>query len=254
MTIDRMTFYQYVNNAPFAGRLSPQQRDGLEKILSHWELSPYTDIRWLAYMLATVFHETAQTMQPIQERGTSAYLKGKPYYPYIGQGLVQITWKENYAKFGVKLGDPLKWPVALDIMFKGMTTGAFTGKRLSTYFNKTAEDPRGARKIINGTDKAGLIADYYTNFLGALTAATASEAPTDVVDGHQPGQATSLLQDTSVLSVVGSTGSVGVLGTLISYVDSVQGVIILCVLGVAAMGCLTFYLTKRKQEKYTQGV
>ena len=58
-------------------------------------------------------------------------------------------------------------------MFEGMTKGDsmigdFTGKCLEMYFNNKVDDPINARRIINGTDKARLIAGYHNKFLTAL--------------------------------------------------------------------------------------
>jgi putative chitinase len=53
-------------------------------------------------------------------------------------------------------------------MFIGMHEGLFTGKKLSQYFNEVTEDPISARKIINGKDKAKMIAGYYYEFKNAL--------------------------------------------------------------------------------------
>ena len=62
---------------------------------------------------------------------------------------------------------------AIKIMFEGMTKGSssfgdFTGRCLEQYFNSTTNDTIGARKIINGTDKAKLIADYHNVFLNSI--------------------------------------------------------------------------------------
>jgi len=67
--IDRRTFFSYVRRSPFGGRLTSAQVDEMERILAEWERRRLTDLRHIAYMLATVFHEAAQTMQPIRERG-----------------------------------------------------------------------------------------------------------------------------------------------------------------------------------------
>ena len=62
---------------------------------------------------------------------------------------------------------------AIQIMFEGMLRGSssvgdFTGKCLEMYFNDKIDDPKGARRIINGTDKATLIANYHYQFLKCL--------------------------------------------------------------------------------------
>lgn len=181
MSFNRQTFFAYVRRAPFGGRLVQAQIDGMNRILDYWGKSSLTDVRWLAYMLATTFHETAATMQPIREMGGEAYLRSKRYYPWVGEGLVQVTWEANHKKFGATApGQLLTWEKALPTLFKGCTNGMFTGKRLSDYFNGLKEEPVGARRIINGTDKASLIAGYYKNFLDALNAAdVATPQPTD---------------------------------------------------------------------------
>lgn len=131
-----------------------------------------------AYVLATAYHETAHTMKPIAELGSQKYLKSKKYWPFIGRGYVQITWEANYKKAGGKLGvDFVKNPdlllqakYAAPILVIGMLEGWFTGKGLDTYITLSKSDFLGARRIINGTDKAALIAGYakqYDNLLQA---------------------------------------------------------------------------------------
>lgn len=177
----------------FGGSLKQSQVDGMETIFAHWRRREDTDLRWLAYMLATVFHETAQTMQPIAEYGKGrGRLYGKkikhsgvrytvPDHIYYGRGYVQLTWYENYELMGRLLGiDLLNNPdkamephIASAIMFEGMLRGSssfgdFTGKCLEQYFNDKTDDPINARRIINGLDKAKLIAVYHKSFLNAL--------------------------------------------------------------------------------------
>ena len=50
--------------------------------------------------------------------------------------------------------------------------GIFTGKKLGDYFNKTTEDWVNARRIINGLDKANLIAGHAKKFYGAISYTT----------------------------------------------------------------------------------
>src|SRR5574343_1319969 len=57
-----------------------------------------------AYILATVYHETAFTYDPISEYGSRRYLMSKAYYPFYGRGYVQLTWRGNYKVFGDFLG------------------------------------------------------------------------------------------------------------------------------------------------------
>ena len=136
----------------------------------------------IAYVLATVQHETGDVFQPIREAyylGSKAetYRKNKlRYYPYYGRGYVQLTWKENYEKYGKLLGlelvtSPdlaLRPDVSLFVLVHGMKTGTFTGAKLSTYFNASRVDFRNARAIINGTDKADIIAGHARKWLSTL--------------------------------------------------------------------------------------
>ena len=59
------------------------------------------------------------------------------------------------------------------VLYDGMSAGWFTGVGLPKYFNGTTEDPVNARRIVNGTDKADLIAGYYWKFKPAIVTTTA---------------------------------------------------------------------------------
>ena len=183
MSIHADTFKE--NYKSISGSLTPFQDEGIKLILEAWEnYDSLTDIRQLAYILATVKHETANTYRPIEEYGKGA---GRAYgatvngHKYFGRGYVQLTWKENYEKMTKRLkllgvecdlvNNPeqaLQPEIASAIMFVGMEEGLFTGKKLKDYFNEYDENPVEARKIINGKDKAKMIAGYYYEFKNAL--------------------------------------------------------------------------------------
>lgn len=123
----------------YFGRLTPSQVQGFNNTLA--VINTFVDEKgkkaaknplYLAYMLATKWHETARTMQPIEEYGKG---KGRPYgtwltnskgekycqaiggrnpyfytfaeYPhlYYGRGDVQLTWLDNYIKMTKKIND-----------------------------------------------------------------------------------------------------------------------------------------------------
>lgn len=180
------------------GKLNQTQVSGLDNLLNYIEQdADVADVRWAAYMLATLKHECADTYQPITERGAKSYfdkydagtalgkqlgntVKGDGYL-YRGRGFVQITGRFNYQSLGAKLGltgdddlvlrpDHALHPgTAYRILSYGMRNGTFTSKKLADYINAKGADYRQARRIINGLDKADLIQGYATNFEAVLT-------------------------------------------------------------------------------------
>jgi hypothetical protein len=194
--IDRKEFYAQIRAPLVRGGLSQPQVDGFEAILDEWEKRDLHDLRRLAYIMATAWHETAYTMQPIEEYGKG---KGRAYAPtYYGRGFVQITWERNYARLSDVIGvdlvthpeKALEMGNAIQILFEGMIDGLFTGKKLSDYFGKHA-DWRGARAIVNGKDRAADIASYAQKIWDSLRIADGDDllniAPDDFVlvkDNH----------------------------------------------------------------------
>lgn len=172
--MDRSKFYAALrarSSGVFGTSLSQSQVNGTERILDEAQRRG-TPLRHLAYILSTTYLETAHTMQPVRERGGENYLRSKPYYPWVGEGLVQVTWETNHRKFGATApGQLMTWPIALKALFDGMTKGMFTGKRLDDYIKGDRCDYVGARRIVNGTDRAEDLADYAKTFEKALRAA-----------------------------------------------------------------------------------
>lgn len=150
------------------------------------------DVRQIAYVLATVHHETAGTFEPIVERGSRDYFKQYDVgtkkamrlgndvvgdgYLYRGRGYVQITGKINYRHLGAVIGQPLLTnpelalnpDVAYKILSVGMRKGLFTGRGLDHYFNADDCDWVNARRIINGTDCAQKIAAQAERYFDKL--------------------------------------------------------------------------------------
>lgn len=181
--MQRAKFYDSIRQSLFKGKLSPSQVEGVESILNEWDDRNLADLRWLGYILATTYHETAKTMQPVREYGRGkGYKYGKPDpetgQVYYGRGFCQLTWKYNYKRFEDLLGVPLvnnpdlalEPKTAAQILFIGMVKGIYTSKRLSDYFNDEKDDPVNARRIVNGIDKAKLIAGYHNLFMEAINA------------------------------------------------------------------------------------
>lgn len=129
-----------------------------------------------AYVLATTDHETAHTFLPVKEafwESEEWRKKNLRYYCYYGRGLVQITWSDNYKKFGIILDiDLVKNPdlalnpqIALFIMVYGFKHGSFTGVRLEDFINDNETDYFNARKCINGLDCAKEISNLTSKYL-----------------------------------------------------------------------------------------
>ena len=184
------------------GALTQDLVDAIEFLLAKIERDKRfgesdTDRRQLAYCLATFKWETAHTMRPIDERGGDKYFNER-YGPdtrvgkrlgntekndgadFHGRGYVQLTGRNNYERADTLTGKGLlKHPerakekeLAYEIAIQGMKDGWFTGAKLKRFFND--DDPpdyENARIIINGHDKAGLIADIARRFNEVLMAA-----------------------------------------------------------------------------------
>jgi len=183
--MDKVAFYRRVRSK--LGALSQSQVDGFERILDVTEGSP---LAYRAYMLATPWHETAATMQPVREafKMSEAWRKKNlRYWPHYGRGDVQLTWLGNYELADKKLAEAgliqpgelvanpdlaMRPDISAFVLLNGMTEGWFTGKKLSDYLPKKGVATRAqyiqARRIINILDKADLVEDYAQIFERAL--------------------------------------------------------------------------------------
>lgn len=171
----------------FGGELSQQQVEAINAILKAWDQYGDGSIRHLAYILATAKHESADFKYmreiwgptPAQKRyegredlGNTVKGDGKRF---MGRGFVQTTGRRNYADWSKRLGlDLLSKPslaegleVAARIIVEGMLKGTFTGKKLADFPSDFVE----SRRVVNGTDRAAMIAGYAYQFLNAITEA-----------------------------------------------------------------------------------
>jgi hypothetical protein len=209
MKFNHATFFNQYKQT-FNTKLSQSQVDGLESILTAIEQDPdITDVRWAAYMMATVKHECADKWQPIEEYGKG---KGRKYGApvtitgsdgekytnvYYGRGYVQLTWDYNYKNMSQAIltcdslyCDP---SLALDpedaykIMSYGMRKGSFTGKKLGDYIHGSTCDYKNARRIINGLDKWDVIQGYAQKLQSILEASMEEDAPS-LADQPSDGQ------------------------------------------------------------------
>jgi len=171
------------------GPLKQEQVGSLEYLLDQLDADQPASLEHAAYLLATVKHECADTYLPVREsfNRSEAWRKANlRYWPWYGRGFVQLTWEKNYVKAGKELGldlttNPdvvLAQRVSYQILLRGSSEGWFTEKKLSDYIRPGNIDYRNARRVINGTDKAELIAGYARKFESALRAAQYAVRPT----------------------------------------------------------------------------
>lgn len=239
------------------GSLNQSQVDGLDFLLDKLEKDTFS-LKQTAYILATIHHETGvkrngelQTFQPVKElreRPSSPRRKNQDRYwltGYYGRGYVQITWKDNYQKFGIASNpdQALEPETAYEITSRGMREGLFTGKKLSDFINGKA-DYRNARKIINGLDRADEIAAKAHKWESVLTSSqesvsqesekpenedkgvTTSEKPAEETEGTPPpapaveikASSPSLTSKIAALSI--PTGAGAVLSAIWGFVQN----------------------------------
>lgn len=177
------------------------------QIIDAFDNSPEMEsLRWLAYILGTSMHESNDTFAPVVEgywikpesKRVAAlynyYSKNNPkalrtIFPngkygtaFYGRGrVVQLTHDFNYKSASFKIYNDnrlYKNPELIitdvncdmAVTFRGMLEGWFTGYKLAQFFplGSNKANWAGARKIINGLDKANLIAGYAMKFYDCL--------------------------------------------------------------------------------------
>lgn len=284
---NKKVFFGKVRKTLFGGKLTQSQVEGMEALLDMWEQYGDGDVRKLAYIFATSYHETGRRMVAVREgfassdkgarkavlnlarrRGpNSAVAKyAQPDGPYgqvyYGRGDVQLTWLANYEIMGNLLSvDLVKNPdLALDfhiskrILIEGMMAGKsgkgdFTGKALEHYFNDSKNDPVGARRIVNGTDKAKLIASYHAEFLDALEVAAEPEYMPNEFEDPTPETAVKADDKTSWGTIIASAG--GAMGTVGGFLDKIDDPYALGAFALIIVGLAIFFIGRKDILKRT---
>jgi len=188
--VDEKIFFEKVRKILHRRGMTSIEFQTYKQIINYWNDHPgMSDHRWLAYVMATAWHETR--LKPVREgyaktdagarRIVSKMWRQRritlPYHRadrvtghvYYGRGYVQLTWAENYKKMGreIGMGDKLyrnpdlvlEPEIASKILFVGMLKGKFRYSRkrhprgpqkLALFFNGKKANWYGARNIING--------------------------------------------------------------------------------------------------------
>lgn len=202
----------------------------------------------LAYILATVKHETGGTFMPVREtfagsdeqairrlenafsRGQLPWVKTRYWdkkangHSYFGRGYVQITHDYNYKRLGDLLGIDLlnnpHWALhpqtAMAILFEGMVRGLFTGRSLDDVSEPATSAPNfvNDRVVVNGKDRAAKIASYANVYWEALR-------DVDLLEQSRTMQAVRAQEKSSTGGVIAGTGAA--IGSAATAVNEIIG-------------------------------
>jgi hypothetical protein len=184
--IDQDFLFQCVKKEFFSKGLEELQSQSIKAFVNDWDSRPKSkDLRWLAYILATAYHET--NLKPVREgyKETDAearkhlkwlkknvmkfitYDKPDPVTGevYYGRGFAMLTRADNYKKIGkvIGMGDrlyknpdlALKPDIAAKILTTGMISGAFRYKHRERDIIKRARNFLSRRNTL-GPQKLSL--------------------------------------------------------------------------------------------------
>ncbi len=181
-TVGNINVERLVNAIPEGYRNNARQH--WPAIVAEAQKQGVTNKAQLAYILATTVHESGAGRHMQEIASGSAYegrrdlgnTQSGDGVRYKGRGYVQITGRANYSDWSRRLGVDLvgnpslaeRPEIAAKILVGGMKNGTFTGKKLDDYINGSRTDFNGARRIVNGTDKAGTFAATAQSILAAM--------------------------------------------------------------------------------------
>lgn len=205
--VDRLKFladFAKFYNASNRRKFNQWQADALNAVLNVWDTDDglHNDSR-LAYILGTIYHESAHSVYPVREgscetdEGSVAYSKyiyrkrittydyferdPQTKQSYYGRGQVQITFKDNYDVNGGRLGlgsrlvtapdDTLSYEISAKLAVLGAYHGWYRKRyAVKNYDFENDADWLRARDVIIGAGRGAQdIASFARKFLPMLT-------------------------------------------------------------------------------------
>jgi Putative peptidoglycan binding domain len=173
-----------LNIAQCPPEIRPFAKKNLPLILNQCLNDGVVDRGQIAYVFATAEHEShfGRFMMELadgwdyegrEDLGNTEPGDGPRFK---GRGFVQITGRRNYQIWSDKLGinlidNPEKAAIpeiAAMILVRGMRDGSFTGVGLSDFIVGDLRDFFNARRIVNGRDKADIIAQFAEYYFKAI--------------------------------------------------------------------------------------
>lgn len=177
-------FYDTARLTLFGGNLTPIQVERIGILLSELVGTPTVTMKMGAYVLATAHHETDRFVSMEEYSSGAAYearvslgnRESGDGKRFKGRGYVGLTGRKNYEWASNVTGrDLIANPtlasdphISARVIVDGMLAGAFTGVGLARFINSTKTDYVNARKVVNGLDRAEIIADIAERYEVAL--------------------------------------------------------------------------------------